>query len=312
MEITLSAEIQSRIANLVTRLQFLNQRLQSITGSSRSAGHTVGREVIGEAAGLIAEEFFDSRRAGDLGYNLGKKWAAQQEAEQIRSQKANVEYEFRQIIDQARDILSQVSIDDGSLGISGNSSRLVGKMNRISRYAKIETKVLRAIQFLQSIQQEKLFLNNSLPEVIATRRPGYQEAYPLMREVENSVRAIIEERLAKVSSNWWHIRIPEDVRLRAEERQKKAGSGLSLIYYVDFPDYLKIIRRKDNWRDAFAAVFRDPEWVSVKLRELEPIRNALAHSRPLPPGSLDRLRVNGKDIFSRIKGQDMRVTAENP
>ena len=268
--------------------------------------------MIGEAVGLIAEEFFESSRAGDMGYSLAKNWAAQQQTEQVRIQKANVEYEFRQITDQVLDILSKVSIDDGSLRTLGNSSRLVGRMNRIAGFVRIETRILRAIQFLQSLQRERLVLNSAIPEVIAARRPGYQEAYPLLRDVENAVRGVIEERLTQLSSNWWSERIPEDVRLRAEERREKDGDGLSFIYYVDFPDYLKIIRKKDNWRDAFAGVFRDDEWISVKLRELEPIRNALAHSRPLPPGSLDRLRVNSKDILSRIKGQGMRVMVENP
>lgn len=267
----------------------------------------MGREVIGEAVGLIAEEFFESSRAGDLGYSLAKNWATQQQTEQVRIQKANVEYEFRRITEQALDILGQVSIDNGSLRPSGNSSRLVGGMNRIAGYVKIETRILRAIQFLQSVQREKVVLNSAIPAIIATRRPRHQEAYPLLRVIEKAVRGVIEQRLTPLSSNWWHERIPEDVRLKAEERREKAGNRLSFIYYIDFPDYLKIIRRKDNWRDAFATVFRDDEWISVKLRELEPIRNSLAHSRPLPPGSLDRLRINSKDILSRIKGQDMRV-----
>lgn len=53
------------------------------------------------------------------------------------------------------------------------------------------------------------------------------------------------------------------------------------IYYIDFTDYVKIITRRDNWAEIFQSIFKDKEMVSVKLRELEPIRNSIAHFRKL-------------------------------
>ncbi len=293
----LSSEIQSRVVRIVTQLQLLNQRLLTIVGSSRSVGPAIGREIIGEAAGAIAEGVFESNWAGDLGYSLAKKWAAQKHAEQIESQRASIEYDFNQIAAQATQLLSTVSVDSPSLKPPGNSDQLVRKMKRIAGYAKTETKVVRAIQFFQSLQQERLILNSEIPEVVSARRPGYQEAYELLRRLEGALRGVIEESLSRVSPNWWNERILGDVRERAEKRKQQSGSDLHPIHYVDFSDYVKIIRKRDNWRDAFHKVFKDEESISVKLRELEPIRNALAHSRPLPKGSLERLRVNAKDIL---------------
>ncbi len=299
----LSSEIQSSVASILTQLQLVNQRLLTITGSSRGVGPAIGREIIGEAAGAIAEEVFESSRVGDLGYSLAKKWAAQKQAEQIDSQRASIEYDFKRIATQATQLLFTVSVDSPSLMPPGNSDQLVRKMKRIGGYAKTETKILRAIQFFQSLQQERLVLNSEIPEVIASRRPGYPEAYGLLRKLEGSLRGLIEESLSRVSSNWWNERIPGDVRERAEKRKQQSGTSLHPIQYVDFPDYLKIIKRRDNWRDAFLKVFKDEESVSVKLRELEPIRNALAHSRPLPKGSLERLRMNARDTLGLIKGE---------
>ncbi len=289
-------EIQSRVASMLTQLHLLRQRLLTIAGSSRGLAPTVGREIVGEAVGSIAEEVFESSRVGDLTYSLAKKWAAQKHAEQIDSQRASIEYEFKQIATQAIQLLSTVSVDSQSLKPPGNSDKLVRKMRRMAGYAKTETKVLRAVQF-QSLQQERLVLNSEIPEVVVARRPGYQEAYGLLRKLEGALRGLIEESLSQVSPNWWNERIPGDVKERAEKREQQSGTGLHPIQYVDFPDYLKIIRRKDNWRDAFHKVFKDEESISVKLRELEPIRNVLAHSRPLPQGSLQRLRVNVCDIL---------------
>ena len=98
------------------------------------------------------------------------------------------------------------------------------------------------------------------------------------------------------------------MRKNAEGRKEKddrqwpwaTGANLHPIHYVDFPDYVKIIRRKDNWREAFARIFYDDELVSSKLRELEPIRNALAHSRPLPKNGLNRLRINARDALALL------------
>ncbi len=299
----MSSEVQSRVASILTRLQLLNQRLLTIAGGSRGVGPTVGKEIIGEAVGAIAEEVLESSRAGDLGYSLAKKWVAQKHSEQIESQRASIEYEFKQIAAQGTQLLSTVSVYSPSLKPPGNSDQLVRKMKRIAGYAKAETRLVRAIQFLQSLQQERLVLNSEIPEVVAARRPGYQEAYELLRKLEVALRGRIEESLSRVSPNWWDERIPGDVRERAGKRKQQSGTGLHPIQYVDFPDYVKIIRRKDNWRDAFHKVFKDEESISVKLRELGPIRNALAHFRPLPKGSLERLRVNAKDILGLMNSE---------
>ncbi len=72
----------------------------------------------------------------------------------------------------------------------------------------------------------------------------------------------------------------------------------------------KIIRRKGNWRDTFHKVFKDVESISVKLRDAEPIRNALAHSRPLPKDSLERLRVNSKDILGLMSSETEQPLTE--
>jgi len=179
------------------------------------------------------------------------------------------------------------------------------RVKRIAGFVKLETKILRAIQFLESLQQEKLLLNEDIPGAMAACSPGYSEAYELLRPLEEYLRSLIEKTLLSLSSNWWIERVPGDVRTNAEDRKRKnhlqwpwlAGTDLHPIYYVDFPDYVKIIRKKDNWRDVFVRVFKNEELISVKLRELEPIRNAIAHSRPLPRNGLERLRLNSKDIL---------------
>jgi hypothetical protein len=81
------------------------------------------------------------------------------------------------------------------------------------------------------------------------------------------------------------------------------------MYYVDFTDYSKIIERRDNWQEAFRDVFRDKEAVLVKLRELEQIRNDIAHSRELSDLQMDLLRFNCRYLLAAIDGSTPRKAA---
>ncbi len=299
------AEIQTGIANSLFQLQVLNQRLQTLTQVGRGVGPAIGKEAMGELGGILAEEIFGTARAGNVGYSLTKKLVAKGQAQQSATERMRIEFEFSQIVERALPILSQVSMERPSLKPPGNSHQIVLRLKRIAGFVKLETKVIRAIQFFQSLQQEKLLPNNDIPKVMITRRPGYAEAYELLRQLEESLRKLIEKTLSSISSDWWIERVPGDVRTNAEDRKQKndrqwpwlTGTNLHPIYYVDFPDYVKIIRKKDNWRDVFVRVFKDEESISVKLREVEPIRNAVAHARPLPRNGLERLRINSKDIL---------------
>lgn len=73
-----------------------------------------------------------------------------------------------------------------------------------------------------------------------------------------------------------------------------------MLQYVDFNDYNSIIRRRDNWRDAFKDVFRDEEVISAKLKEIDPIRNAIAHSRELSEEQFKRLELHANDLLRSI------------
>jgi hypothetical protein len=134
------------------------------------------------------------------------------------------------------------------------------------------------------------------------------EPYLQLQQLEESLRILIETKLAKMSNNWWKERIPEDVQLRAEERKKISTSlypwnekaDLDLIHYVDFTDYLKIIQRKDNWKDVFAKYFKDIAILSSRLKELEPIRNSIAHFRPIRKTQATKLVLYTKEILDCI------------
>ena len=133
--------------------------------------------------------------------------------------------------------------------------------------------------------------------------------YLLLQELEHATRRYRMEKLSALDPNWWTQRVPMDVRENAERRKRDRettwpwdeGRDMPLIHYVDFADYSKIISRKDNWRDAFHETFRDVEVVRAKLRELEPIRNDVAHYRELNRAAREKLRFYARDLLACIR-----------
>jgi len=129
--------------------------------------------------------------------------------------------------------------------------------------------------------------------------------YETLKKLEDDLRILISSELSKISQQWWKQRIPGDVKQNAKnrkEKEEKRGikSRHSLIYYVDFTDYAKIITRSDNWEDVFKYIFHDKNAIAVKLRELEPVRNSISHTRNLTKDDVRKLEFYTEDIRKGI------------
>jgi len=132
-----------------------------------------------------------------------------------------------------------------------------------------------------------------------------KEPHFILDELENATRKCIKSNLEKLSESWWVERVPPDIRQKAEERQKKDELKRELIQYLDFADYAKIITRRDNWREVFQKVFREQEVITAKLRELEPIRNAVRHGRKLTTEQREKLKIFSRDIIGQTLASEI-------
>ena len=108
----------------------------------------------------------------------------------------------------------------------------------------------------------------------------------LFHQVEHHLRNLVSTELNRAAgSRWIRRRVPEDTRKKWDERkqedQDRRGDSYALIYYADLMDLSDIICRKDNWKDVFSPIFKDPNDFQVAMRRLNPIRHAIAHGRPL-------------------------------
>ena len=108
----------------------------------------------------------------------------------------------------------------------------------------------------------------------------------LLRHLENRLRAFVEAELGRIDGPAWiRRRVPEKMKDKWENRRDtdldRRRDSYPLIYYADLTDLSDVICRNDNWDDAFKRIFRHKDELQVGMRRLGPIRNALAHSRPL-------------------------------
>lgn len=106
--------------------------------------------------------------------------------------------------------------------------------------------------------------------------------------VEVGLRELLIERLAAAYGNRWAQTalpggdIQSKIReAREYERRTPWVSYVPLhpVYYLDFPDLITIIERRNNWDHVFRNIFDRKDIIISTLRQLEPLRNKVAHNR---------------------------------
>lgn len=302
--------INQTLDQYINQLQLLLKNTETLQ-KTPDPNQRLGEDLVTKGIGVIAEELFESVTAG----KIGQKWASNKiKQENKRKQEevlANQEYYFKSILGQIRNFLITISIEKSNLKIVGNSNLLLKKFTSIETYVKLETKIRRVITVLNQIKIESLIYNSEISKIIKQEKRIIQkESYEILKELEQKLRQCISENLSKVSKEWWKRKVPEDVRKNAETRKKKNESpwlwikgGSPLIDYIDFSDYGKIITRKDNWNEIFKHIFENRENLLSKLKELEPIRNTIMHSRNLTKKQVKRLELYSDDLDEKMKNQ---------
>lgn len=303
----------------------IRSRIQFFIGNGRSIldGHAqamlkqpgeelvsqISRKGIPRVLGTVATGIFDDTFAGKIARGFARSMIGRQEREKREQSEQTLDGNYQSWHNEVLSFLSTISIQKPRLRPPGNSSLLQRRFAKTKVFSKAATKIRRGIAILEEISHEPLVYNTDIPQMQQKQIEATQkDAYAILKELESSLRSLIQSRLSSVSSKWWTERIPNDVRERAEQRKAKnerlypwhPEQGLNQIFYVDFTDYAKIILRKDNWEEAFSPVFKDKEIISAKLKELEPIRNAVAHFRDLNHSEIQKLRLYAKEIVASI------------
>ena len=110
-------------------------------------------------------------------------------------------------------------------------------------------------------------------------------AYKILFSLENRLRQFIESRMrAKHGPEWWTKHVSGNLKKNADDMRETEDSlgwhvsaANSNMEYLLFEDLGKIIIV--NWKEVFEQVFHNQQRIILRLKELESMRNSIAHTR---------------------------------
>ena len=302
----MNPSIESRLESIAQRCDQVMVTIRGIRARTPAVGEDAAKDVVSGVLGQIASDLFDAPSLRKPVKKYSKKFLDSQDRLSRSNLLAQCETTFNSLLIEAKDFLSNISFVSKGLTSSGNSSILIAKIEGCQKYSSLEARTRHLALDLRHLKSKALLLNSEIPPFVERTFEDKTKVtdYAILKSFERVARSLIESKLKPLSANWWKERIPDDVRRRAEERKTKNESpypwvksrDLHPIHYVDFSDYGKIITRKDNWTQAFQSIYKHKTSVEVKSRELEPIRNSIAHSREISKEESDKLRLYTKEL----------------
>lgn len=133
------------------------------------------------------------------------------------------------------------------------------------------------------------------------------ELYIILHCLENSVRNFIDDILSKkIGADWWDKAKNSELEKKIKERREKETKNKWLsprgnsspLFYVDWSDLVKIIRKFEN---DFKPFIDEMKFVELRLDELEKVRNIIAHNGVIPStDDFDRLVLHFKDWCKQV------------
>jgi hypothetical protein len=279
------------------RLRGAAEQSLSTLAQGPSATHNpaqaLTREALGVIGGGITEELFGRRR---MGSTAAKAWHRQSELRMVQQRRQSERSGALGLLCQAEGLIAGLEGAIDSRTISSLRTE-VTKGRSAQRGSTILSSVIRICTRVERYHPRP---------VRASPSSEASDSSTNLRRLEQGLRRIIEVNLARRTTNWWVECVPGQVRRSAERRMERrekqypwlTEGSANALDFLDFSDYSRIITDSMNWEASFRSTFGDSEWIRVKLRELEPIRNDLAHSRIVTSQGKDKLRLYTSEILA--------------
>jgi hypothetical protein len=157
-----------------------------------------------------------------------------------------------------------------------------------------------------SVIRKKVAETFGLPENLTREASRMADIYPDIYYIENLIRHVVMDTLErKHGKGWWNEpnvvsnKIKEYVEGRKNLERKNRWHPkrrIHEIFYTDFRDLSRIIATNCT---EFKKIFADME-IEAELRKLEPLRNTIAHSNPLPQKECNRIKIFLDDLKKQL------------
>ncbi len=122
------------------------------------------------------------------------------------------------------------------------------------------------------------------------------QVFRAVRRLEVWLRQVVDELMTEAyGPSWLDEQMDKETRTawvaRREAGAETGRPSQPLIAYAFFGELLKIIERRDNWRNVFELVFRRKQSVQETFWRLTPVRNCACHARLITAEDVLLLRV---------------------
>jgi len=286
-------------------IKYQAQRIAELTLPASQASQSPTPLVdyaLAELGGSFSQNLFGRKRPGQaVARSLVRKSRAAERRRETEEAKQQAEAILFQVDGEIRSL-------EGAIKES-ERQRLLRLLVTARSSARPQTMALRCARVIDILQATEAVSAPPIRPTIVASESTDAEGATILRLFERELREFIAKELSKQSATWWDSLVPQLVRDSAEHRRGRgevqwpwaAPEENDLIHFVDFKDYSKIITEEGNWNAIFESVFGDLEYVRMKLRELEPIRVEIAHSRRLSVTNLDKLKLYAAELSNLMR-----------
>lgn len=237
--------------------------------------------------GVTASAIYDGIKRIRKGYANS---ISKEEAAYVYASKLGIDiYKFLKAEPDLRDRIRQI--------ISSNHALIKPSS---PRHSKSKSTVIKVLNIKETQINDPL-----LPTKILEEAKKMAEVYPLIYVFENSVRNCIRQAMDKAfPSGWWNeTRITVEVFRRASSRKQEEGKNLwhgsrsqNMLDYVDLDELEKVISKNtDTLTPYFKGLPKELDWLKIKIKEIYPSRNVIAHCNPLSDHDIKRVQVICRD-----------------
>ncbi len=181
---------------------------------------------------------------------------------------------------------------------------------KLGRFSDAEPYFKESLKDVPSSESVKMYLTKCLSRKTEPTVNQYSESkqdylYIFENNVREFLRILLEENYKE---DWWRTGIPPKIRASCAARREEGldeEKEADLLLFADFHDYRMIIEANKN---IFSSYIDTKEWCR-KLSEMEPIRNAIAHNRPLTvaPIRVSEYSMSFSKVMEKIKSKGYRV-----